>query len=91
MSPFLKWVLRIFLDDCPDKMLCTEEEVYNLLSSLDVSKSSGHDNISARMLMETALSMTSIVIRLFNISISLMSGKWPAFLQSPSLADPTFD
>ena len=40
-------------EDCPDKLLCTEEEVYDLLSTLDVSKSNGHDDISAWMLKET--------------------------------------
>ena len=48
-------------DVCLDELLCTEEEVYNILRTLDVSKSNGHDDISARMLKETALSMTSIV------------------------------
>ena len=33
----------------PADFLCTEE-VFNLLASLDVSKSSGSDGISARML-----------------------------------------
>ena len=36
--------------------LCTEEEVFDLLASLDVSKASGPDGISARMLKYTATS-----------------------------------
>lgn len=59
------------LDNCPNELLCTEEEVYNLLSTLDVSKSNGHDDISAQMLKETALSTMSAVTQLFNISIRL--------------------
>ena len=57
----------------PDKLLCTKEEVYNILRILDVLKSNGHDdiNISTWILKEKALSMTSIVDLLFNISIEL--------------------
>ena len=54
----------------PDpSFLCTEEEVFDLLMSLDVSKSSGPDGISARMLKYTATSITSSVTKLFNQSI----------------------
>ena len=42
-----------------------------LLSTLDCSKANGHDNISARMPTATALTITSAVIKLFNISIRL--------------------
>jgi len=42
-------------DGCPTDFLCTEEkEVYGLLSTLDATKANGHDNISGRMLKETA-------------------------------------
>ena len=37
-----------------DDLLCTEEDVYGLLSSLDVSKASGPDGVSARMLKMTS-------------------------------------
>ena len=37
-------------DVCPDELLCTEEEVYNMLRTLNVSN--GHDDISAQMLKE---------------------------------------
>ena len=39
-------------DSCPTDFLCTEEEVYSLLSTLDTTKANGHDDISARMLKE---------------------------------------
>ena len=39
-------------DDSID-LLCTEEDIYGLLSSLDTSKASGPDGISARMLKMT--------------------------------------
>ena len=73
------------LDNCPSELLCTEEKVYNLLSTLDVSKSNGHDDISTRMLKETALSMTSVVTQLFNISIRLgeIPDEWKVARISP--------
>ena len=51
---------------CPFDFLCTEDEVYDLLSTLDTTKASGHDNISARMRRETAMSVTPAVTNLFN-------------------------
>jgi len=41
-------------NSCPEQLLCTEEEVLFLLTSLDVTKASGADSISARMLKATA-------------------------------------
>ena len=45
----------------------------DLMSNLDITKANGPDDISARMLKETALSITStpIMTHLFNISITL--------------------
>ena len=45
--------------ECPDELLCTEEEVLKLLLSLDVTKSSGPDGISANMLKATAITIAS--------------------------------
>ena len=53
----------------PEELLCTESEVYDLLASLDVSKASGQDGISARMLKHTALSITPSITKLFNLSL----------------------
>ena len=55
---------EVVTDDCPDDLLCTEEEVYDLLCSLD-PKASGHDDISARMLKETTLNITPAVTQLY--------------------------
>ena len=64
-----------FLSDaphsCPTDLLCTEDEVFNMLSTLDTTKANGHDDISARMLRETATSVTPYVTKLFNTSIRL--------------------
>ena len=39
--------LNIVRHTCPSDLLCTEDEVYELLSTLDVTKANGHDDISA--------------------------------------------
>ena len=38
-------------EECPEEFLCNEEEVYQLLSALDVTKANGPDGISARTLL----------------------------------------
>ena len=38
---------------CPNELLCTEMEVFNLISSIDMTKSIGPDGTSARMLKAT--------------------------------------
>ena len=53
-------------DLCSPDLLCDVEEVVELLSSLDTTKASGPDNISARMLKETARSIAPSVTKLFN-------------------------
>ena len=55
--------------ECPEDILCSEEEVEQMLLSLDTTKSSGSDGISAIMLKETAFSITPGITKLFNISI----------------------
>jgi len=56
--------------ECPVDFMCTEEEVYNMVISLDTTKANGRDRISAKMLKETATSITPSLTKLFNISIS---------------------
>ena len=43
--------------------------MYDLLSTLDVTKANGHDDISAIMLKETAVSITPVTTKLFNAFI----------------------
>ena len=45
--------------------------MYDLLSTLDVTKANGHDDISATMLKKTAMSITPVITELFNTSIRL--------------------
>ena len=58
----------------PPDYFCTEE-VFGLKTSLDATKSTGADGISARMLKATALAITPSVMKLFNLS--LKGGKFP--------------
>ncbi len=62
-------------EDNIDDFLCTVEEVYGLLSSLDASKATGPDGISARMLKMSAEFIAPSVTTLFNLS--LQSGHVP--------------
>ena len=47
------------------------DHVYDLLVSLNISKSNGPDDISARMLKATAASIAPSVASLFNLSLKL--------------------
>lgn len=51
----------------PQDLLCSEDSVAELLASLDPSKSSGVDGISAKMLRFTAYSSLT---NLFNLSLT---------------------
>jgi len=62
-------------NSCPEQLLCTEEEVLFLLTSLDVTKASGPVGISAHMLKATAAANAPVVTKLFNLSIS--TGSFP--------------
>ena len=62
--------------ETPNSLLCTEDAVFDLLATLDTSKSSGPDDISAPMLKYTAASITPPITRLFNQS--LQEGKIPS-------------
>lgn len=57
-------------EDCPTNLLCTEDDVLNIILSLDSNKASGLDGISVKMLKETALTVSPILTAIFNHSIS---------------------
>ena len=77
----------------PPDYFCTEEEFFGLITSLDATKSTGADGISARMLKATALAITPSVTKLFNLSLT--SGKFPVdwkfgrIVPIPKSGDPT--
>ena len=58
-----------------EKLLCTAEEVLDLLQTINISKSSGPDRISGRMLKATALSIAAPVTNL-SISTGTFPTKW---------------
>ena len=62
--------------DCPPELLCTEDEVLELLLALDTSKANGPDNISAKMLKSSAVSIAPVLTKLLNLSIT--TGKLPS-------------
>jgi len=72
-------------NSCDDSILCSDE-VYNLLHSLDTTKSNGDDDISAIMLQNTALGITEAVTKMFNISIPLaqLPDEWKISRSLPS-------
>jgi len=68
---------------CPDDFLCTEDEVAALIRSLDISKATGPDGISARMLKGTVDSIVPSLTKLFNISIK--AGQFPQCWKESSI------
>ena len=69
-------VLVLIPNECPMDLLCTEDSVFDLLVALDTSKSTGYDNIAAKMLKCTAESITPSLTELFNLSIT--TGVFPS-------------
>ena len=71
--------------DPPDDFLCTEDWVFNNLISLDVTKSSGPDEVSAHMLKFTAASISYSITTLFNMSLSLgcVPAQWKTVRVTP--------
>ena len=61
--------------NCPEELLCDDVEVLDLISSLNVAKSTGPDGISAKMLKATAASIAPSLTRLFNLSLA--TGSFP--------------
>ena len=57
---------------CPDDVLCSEDEVCDLLAALDVvTKASGQDGVTAKMLRSTAASIAPSLTKLFNLSVEV--------------------
>ena len=63
---------------CPDDFLCDEDEVLELLLSIDTTKANGPDRISGLMLKVTANAIFPSVTALFNKSIRsrIIPNKW---------------
>ena len=54
-SLLLSNLVPLDLESCPVSILCTEEQVLEMLCSLETSKSTGLDGVSTYMLRQTAL------------------------------------
>ena len=78
LSPYDIQSIEVDPSACPEQLLCTEEEVFSLLTSLDVTKASGPDGISAHMLKAIAATIAPVVTKLFNLSITTGSFPWTA-------------
>ena len=59
----------------PEEFLCTDEQVFDLIHSLDSTKATGADGISTRMLKATATCISKSLSDLFNKS--LITGTLP--------------
>ena len=70
------------IDFLPE-LLCTEDKVLELLRALDTSKANGPDNISAKMLKSTAVSIAPVLTKLLNLSIT--TGKLPSAWKTSSV------
>ena len=58
-------------DTISEDLLCSDEQVFELLASINVSKSCSSDGISGHMLKNTAASIHSSITTLFNLSLKL--------------------
>jgi len=47
-------------EDCPNALLCTDYEVFELILGLDCMKSTGPDEISARMLKVSLTALSPV-------------------------------
>ena len=61
--------------DCPSDLLCTLENIIQLISQLPTHTSTGPDGISSKMLKATSYSISVPLCKLFNLSLS--SGVFP--------------
>ena len=71
------------MTQCPQEFLCTVDEVRYLLETLDATKSTGPDEIPARILKIVAPNIVPSVTKLFNLSIS--SGLFPISWKSSNI------
>ena len=72
------------VDECPDDILCQRQKSVNsYLMSFDVTKASGSDGISARMLKETAMHISPSLTRIFNLSVK--TGTFPSLWKKSNI------
>ena len=76
MPPLLEHEVPIPSFSYPVYLLCTSEEIHQLLLTISLNKAPGPDGISAHMLKSTAYSIAYPLSRIFNSS--LQTGKLPS-------------
>ena len=73
--------LNLSAENCPKQLLSTEESVYELLTTLDTSKSTGCDGVSAEILSKqpAVLLFHSQILLIFHSQPARYhtNGKWP--------------
>ena len=62
--------IGIHIDNKLENITITEQEVSDIICSLDVHKSTGHDGISARLLKEARLEITPSLTTLYNFCLA---------------------
>ena len=77
------------LEGTHESLLCTEEYVMDLLQNIDVSKASGQDQISGRMLKATAASIAARSLNCstnsFQLAVFLQHGNNQTLYPSPNV------
>ena len=63
-------------ESCPASLLCTEQQILEMLCSLVTTKSTSLDGVSAFMLRQTAPSIALCLTKLFNLSLA--TGSFPS-------------
>ena len=81
--PLLSDPTPLNLDDCLESILCTEEQVADLLYSLDITKSTGLDGVSAIMLKSTATAVASRLTKL-SIATRMFAPDWKCARLTPT-------
>ena len=69
-------VSTLLHSDIPEDLLCTEDDVVDMILKLNTAKASGPDGNSTRMLKSTALTIAYPLSKIFNLSLT--SGKFPS-------------
>ena len=59
----------MYFHPCPTDLLCSEDDIIGLLLTLDTTKATGLDGISATMLKKTAAAAVPLLAHLCNMSI----------------------
>ena len=84
-------IISLAPSKCPKNLLRSEDDVLEIILSLDIKKTSGLDGISVRMLKETVATISPILCTLFNLSIKtgVAPDSWKTSMITPFLSRAT--